>query len=91
MDPAVYLLLSSGINFINPINPGVYPAGAMTTAQRPQHAEHKELLKQFETCAGVQDGLKDLILKAVEEIYMEEIKAPTIGFLMLHQEQCSLT
>jgi hypothetical protein len=66
MDPAAYSLLSGGINFINPINPGVYPAGAMTTAQRPQRkAEHKEFLKQFKTWAGVRDGLKDLILKAV--------------------------
>jgi hypothetical protein len=82
MDPAAYSLLSDGVDFINPINPGVYPAGAMTTAQRPQRkVEHKELLKQFETWAGVRDGLKDLILKAFEEIYMEEIKAPTIGFL----------
>ncbi len=54
----------------------------MTTAQCPQcKGEHKELLKQFKTWAGVRGGLKDLILKAVEEIYMEEIKAPTIGFL----------
>jgi hypothetical protein len=82
MDPAAYALLSGGINFVEPGNPGAYPVGAMTAAQRPQReAEHKELMKQFETWAGVQDGLKDLILQAVEGIYMEEIKAPTIGFL----------
>jgi hypothetical protein len=82
MDPAAYSLLSGGVNFINPINPGVYPAVAMATAQRPQRkVEHKELLKQIKTRAGVRDGLKDLILKAVEEVYMEEIKAPIIGFL----------
>lgn len=82
MDPAAYLLLSGGVDFVDPVNPGVYPAGAMTAAQRPQReAEHKELMKQFETWAGVRDGLKDLILQAVEEIYLEEIKAPTIGFL----------
>ena len=82
MDPAAYSLLSGGINFVEPGNPGVYPVGAMTAAQRPQRkAKHKELMKQFETWAGVRDGLKYLILQAVEGIYMEEIKAPTIGFL----------
>jgi hypothetical protein len=57
MDPAAYSLLSGGVDFINPINPGVYPAGAMTTAQCPQRkAEHKELLKQFKTWAGRSKG-----------------------------------
>ncbi len=66
MDPVAYALLSGGINFVEPVNPGVYPVGAMTAEQCPQReAEHKELLKQFETWAGVQDGLKDLILQAV--------------------------
>ena len=82
MDPAAYSLLSGGIDFVEPVNPGVYPAGAMTAAQRPQReAEHKELMKQFETWAGVRDGLKDLILQAVKGIYLEENKAPMIGFL----------
>ncbi len=82
MDPAAYSLLSGGIDFVEPVSPGVYPAGAMTAAQRPQReAEHKELMKQFETWAGVRDGLKDLILQAVKGIYLEEIKAPTIVFL----------
>ena len=81
MDPAAYSLLSGGIDFVKPVNPGVYPAGAMTAVQRPQReAEHKELM-QFETWAGVRDGLKDLILQAVEGIYLEKIKVPTIGFL----------
>jgi hypothetical protein len=65
------------------MNSGVYPIGAMIATQRPQHeAEHKELMKQFKTWTGVRDGLKeDLILQAVEGIYLEEIKPPTIGFL----------
>ena len=82
MDPAEYLLLSGGIDSIDPINPGGYPAYAMTAAQQPQgKAEHKELMKQFETWVGVHDSLKDHILQVVEGIYMEEIKALTIGFL----------
>ena len=78
MDPAAYSLLSGGIDFVEPVNPGIYPAGAMTATQRPQcEAQHKELIKQFESWAGVRNGLKDLILRAVEGIYLEEIKAPT--------------
>ncbi len=82
MDLAAYSLLSGGIDFVEPVNPGVYPIGAMTAAELPQReAEHKELMKQFESWAGVRDGLKDLVLQAVEGIYLEEIEAPTIGFL----------
>ena len=34
MDPAAYLLLSGGVDFINPINPGVYPAHNAPSAKR---------------------------------------------------------
>ena len=68
MDPVVYALLSGGINFVEPVNPGIYPVGAMLP-QGPQcEAEHKELMKLFETWAGVRDGLKELILQADEGI-----------------------
>jgi hypothetical protein len=54
----------------------------MTTAQRPQReAEHKALIVQFQTCIGASKGLKDLILKSVEEDYLLELRSVGIGYL----------
>jgi hypothetical protein len=44
-------------------------------------AEHKEQIKVFETFTGVRMGLKDLILKAIDEDYLLEIKHKHLGFL----------
>ena len=79
---ADYDLIAPGTPFVFPSNPGVYPAGAMTTAQRPQReAEHKALIVQFQTCIGASKGLKDLILKSVEEDYLLELRSVGIGYL----------
>ena len=79
---ADYDLIAPGTPFVFPANPGVYPAGAMTTAQRPQReAEHKALIVQFQTCIGASKGLKDLILKSVEEDYLLELRSVGIGYL----------
>jgi hypothetical protein len=43
--------------------------------------EHKELISQFETFEGVRQGVKDLILEAVDNEDLIEIKHVTIGFL----------
>ena len=77
-----YALIAPGTPFNFPENPGVYPAGAMTAAQRPQReAEHKALIAQFQTCVGASKGLKDLILKSVEEDYLLELRAVGIAYL----------
>ena len=79
---ADYALIAPGTPFVFPANPGVYPVGAMTAAQRPQReAEHKALIAQFQTCVGASKGLKDLILKSVEEDYLLELRAVGIGYL----------
>jgi hypothetical protein len=44
-------------------------------------AEHKEQVKQFHTFIGVGMGLKDLILKAIDEDYLLEIKHERVAFL----------
>ena len=49
-----YAAMAPGTPFVVPPNPGVYPAGAIPVAQRAQReAEHKALIKQFQTCVGV--------------------------------------
>lgn len=79
---ADYEIFAPGTPFITPANPGSYPQGAMTAAQRPQmEASHKTLIVQFQTCIGVAKGLKDLILQAVEEDFLLELRAEGIAYL----------
>ncbi len=66
---ADYELFALGMPFIVPANPGVYPLGNIPAAQRRQpEAEHKALVAQFQTCVEASKGLKDLILKAVDNL-----------------------
>jgi hypothetical protein len=44
-------------------------------------AEHKALIAQFQTCVGVSKGLKNLILKAVDEDFLLELQAKGIAYL----------
>ena len=77
-----YELLAPGTPFIIPPNPGVYPAGAIPAAQRGQReAEHKELIREFKKCIGVSKELKDLILQAIDEDFLLELKVPGIAYL----------
>ncbi len=77
--------MTTDIAFANPANPGVYPAGlaanAAATIRARAEAEHKELITEFETFEGVHQGVKDLILEAVENEYLIEIEHETLGFL----------
>ena len=56
MDPARYLL-TTGVAFVNPANPGTYPAGVPNNAAQGVRArveaEHKEHVKEYETFQGV--------------------------------------
>ena len=75
---AVYSNLAATV----PPNPGIYPAGIIPAAQRgQQEAEHKELIKEFEKCMGASKGLKDLIMQAINEDFLLELKVPGIAYL----------
>jgi hypothetical protein len=43
--------------------------------------QHKELLAQYKIFKGVKQGLKDIILEAVEHDYLLEIEDDMFGFL----------
>ena len=59
-----YNAMAPGTPFIFPANPGVYPAGVIPAAQRAlREAEHKALIKQFQTGVGVWKGLKEPFCK----------------------------
>lgn len=79
---AEYDQLAPGTPFVVPPNPGTYPAGVIPAAQRGQReAEHKELIKEFEKCTGASKGLKDLIMQAIDEDFLLELKVPGIAYL----------
>jgi hypothetical protein len=85
MPATAYSTMTGGTAFVNPANPGVYPAGlaanAAATVRARAEAEHKELINQFETFEGVRQGVKDLILEAVDNKYLIEIEHETLGYL----------
>ena len=83
-----YAAMAPGTPFVVPPNPGVYPAGAIPAAQRAQReAEHKALIKQFQTCVGVAKGLKELILQAIDEDFVLELRAEQTGYLNVTPQQ----
>ena len=78
---ADYATMAPGTPFVPPVNPGVYPAGVTAASRSRMEAEHKEQVKQFHTFVGVGMGLKDLLLKAIDEDYLLEIKHEHMAFL----------
>ncbi len=84
MDPARYLL-KTGVAFVNPANPGTYPANVPNNAakglQARAESEHKELVKEYKTFQGVVQAIKDIILEAVDNKYLLEIEDKILGFL----------
>jgi hypothetical protein len=85
VEPAKYLTMTDGTAFIQPGNPGIYPAGLAPNAaagtRAREEAEHKELIAQYEIHKGVEQALKDIIIQAVDEDYLLEIEDETLGFL----------
>jgi hypothetical protein len=85
MDPVDYNTMTTGIDFVNPANPGIYPANlalnAAAETRARAEAKQKELISQFETFEGVRLGTKDLILEAVDNEYLSKIEHETLGYL----------
>jgi hypothetical protein len=85
LDNAKYQLMTKGIQFIAPQNPGVYPANiagnAANAVRSSEEALHKALVREFEIYCGVEQALKDIILKAVENNNLLEIKDEILGYL----------
>jgi hypothetical protein len=77
--------MMGGIAFVNPVHPGIYPAGLTANGaagtRAMAEAVHKEQIAQFKIFAGVEQALKDTIFKAVGHDYLLEIKDDTLGFL----------
>jgi hypothetical protein len=74
----------AGVAFNDPNHPWIYPEGLVANAaagtQAKEEAKHKELLAQFKIFKGVEQALKDIILKVIEHDYLMEIEDETLGF-----------
>ena len=69
-------------------NPGVYPAGPFPAGTRKEReAQHEKLIEVYETYLGVADGLRTLILKAVDEDYVLELKHEIVGYVTVTPKQ----
>jgi hypothetical protein len=84
IDQAKYLLMT-GTPFNNPQNPGVYPTNIAENAangvRARKEALHKELIREYEIYCGVEQTLKDIILKAINNDYLLEIEDKILGYL----------
>ena len=84
MEPTRYLL-TAGVPFNNPANPGNYPlniAGNAAAGVRARaEAEHKEEVREYKTFQGVIQATKDIFLEAVDHEYLLEIEDEILGFL----------
>ena len=67
-----YATLAPDTHLVPPVNPGVYSIGVTAANCSQMKAMHKEQTKVFKTFAGVRMGLKDLILKAIDNNYLLE-------------------
>jgi hypothetical protein len=85
IEPAKYLLMLGGVAFVNPANPGTYPANVPANAasgvRARAEAEHKKIMREYKTLQGVIQATKDIILKAVNHEYLLEIEDKILGFL----------
>jgi hypothetical protein len=84
MEPTRYLL-TAGVPFNNPANPGNYPlniAGNAAAGVRARaEAEHKEEVREYKTFQGVIQATKDIFLEAVDHEYLLEIEDEILGFI----------
>jgi hypothetical protein len=77
--------MMGGVAFVNPANPGTYPAkvpgNAVARAQARAEAEHKEYVREYKTFQGVVQTTKDNILETVDHKYLLKIEDEILGFL----------
>jgi hypothetical protein len=85
MNSTEYNTMTRGIDFVNSVNPGIYPMGLAVNAtagtRARAEAEHKELINQYETFEGVRLGAKDLIVEAVDKEYLIKIEHEMMGYI----------
>jgi hypothetical protein len=83
VENAKITMMMGGVVFVNPVNPELYPAIAanVTAGTRArEEAVHKGLVQEYEIFCGVEAGLKEIILEAMENDYVLEIEEIFLAF-----------
>ena len=84
LEDAEYRLISNGnAAYVIPTNPGAYPATVDpndAAVRERQVAEHKAEIVEYETHHGVQNFLRQAIVKAVDPEWLVAIEDENLGF-----------
>lgn len=81
VESATYLIHSNGIPFTRPIQPPTLPTTpAQAENQNNVERLHNERIRIFNLFTGVEQGLKDKILGAVDEEFLLELRQGVFGY-----------
>jgi hypothetical protein len=82
--PVAAYVLCAGINFVEPPHPGPLPIHVVnaTSAQITAASRAYDLstMTEFQTCQNVKENLKQQILEAVANIYLQDLKDDVFGY-----------
>ena len=83
IDEAEYITFSrNGARFVVPTNPGPYPTtvDADKVIRERQIAEHKAECIEYETYLGVENFIRRMIVKSLDQEWLAEVESETMGF-----------
>jgi hypothetical protein len=83
IDKAEYITFSNnGARFLVPTNPGPYLATVDSdkVIRERQIAEHKAECIEYETYLGVENYIRRMIVKSIDQEWLAEVKRETMGF-----------
>jgi hypothetical protein len=80
IEPSEYEKHSNGIPFIRPTQPPVNPTIIQADDKETIIRSHNEKIRIFNLYLGVEQGLKDKILEAIDEEFLLELREGIIGF-----------
>ena len=83
MPAAQYNALPGAVPWVNPVNPPILPdfagAGDANARQRILERHHRDR-QEFTTFQAVDNGLKEIIMNTVDDIYIKELSDPDLGY-----------
>ena len=80
IEPSEYEKYSNGIPFNRPTQPPVNPTIIQADDRETIIRSHNEKIRIFNLYLGVEQGLKDKILEAIDEEFLLELREGIIGF-----------
>lgn len=80
VEPNAYLTHSDGIPFERPTRPPIVPPKSQVGDETNAERIHTEKIRIFNLYLGVEQGLKDKILEAVDNEYLLELKQGVFGY-----------